>query len=426
MRALVVMLVFVGPALACAEEPEVRVSISTSDEDGITSPGEKVRFTATVENGSGEPLSGRLVWTVNTVAFEPPETASSDLVVGAGKTATHQFELALPGAGFAEAECTFERDGQWWNPSARSRIGCDVEDIRSPLTKEADFDAFWAGSLAELGAVDPQYEVVPSPDMWTNGKIDVFEVTMRSHGDVRVRGWLEVPGAPGPHPAVIRVPGYDSSMEPEGSWQDMVVFSFNPRGHGNSQDDVPGEPADYWVRGLDDKATYFYRGAYLDCIRAVDFLASREDVDQERIAIWGGSQGGGLAFATAALDPRIDFCAADIPFLCDWVNYFKLTHWPEMDEWIAEDGRRSWESTLRTMSYFDTMNLAGRIQCPTVMGIGLQDEVCPPSTSFASFNRIPARKSYRIYEDRGHDLEEVHARWVWREMRSEFRLPEMD
>lgn len=58
------------------------------------------------------------------------------------------------------------------------------------------------------------------------------------------------------------------------------------------------------------------------------------DVDQNRIAIWGGSQGGGFAFATAALDSRVDMCVADIPFLCDWHNYFKLTKWPEMNEWI--------------------------------------------------------------------------------------------
>ncbi len=58
---------------------------------------------------------------------------------------------------------------------------------------------------------------------------------------------------------------------------------------------------------------------------------SRADVDQERIAVWGGSQGGGLAFATTSLDRRIDLYIAVIPFLCHWVNYFKLTHWPEVD-----------------------------------------------------------------------------------------------
>ena len=299
------------------------------------------------------------------------------------------------------------------------------EKVRSELTKESDFDGFWKDSLTELKAIEPDFEVVPQPSRGSEST-DVVEVTMRSHGHIHVRGWLEIPRSKGPHPAVIRVPGYGANMKPLGdgsNWKDMVVFSFNPRGHGNSVDEVPGTSEDYWIRGLDDKRTYYYRGAYLDCVRAVDFISSRADVDQTQIAVWGGSQGGGFAFATAALDPRIDFCAADIPFLCDWVNYFKLTHWPEMDKWIADSDTRSWESTLQTLSYFDTMNMADRIRCRTVMGIGLQDAVCPPSTSFAAYNRVAGQKSFRIYRDKGHGLGSSHWNWVWQQMRDAFELP---
>ena len=75
-------------------------------------------------------------------------------------------------------------------------------------------------------------------------------------------------------------------MKPVGGQENLIIFSFNPRGHGNSQDDIPGKPHDFWIRGLDSKDSYFYRGAYLDCIRAMDFLCSRKDVDQNRIAVW--------------------------------------------------------------------------------------------------------------------------------------------
>ena len=138
----------------------------------------------------------------------------------------------------------------------------------------------------------------------------------------------------------------------------------------------------------------------------------------------GCSQGGGFAFATAALDDRIDQCIADIPFLCDWINYFQLTHWPEMERWIADQPQRSWKSTLRTLSYFDTMNLADRIRCPTIMSIGLQDNVCPPTTCFNTFNRIPGKKIYRIYADKGHGLGKEHHAWVWKQLREAFHVPE--
>ena len=172
--------------------------------------------------------------------------------------------------------------------------------------------------------------------------------------------------------------------------------------------------------GLDDRDTYFYRGAYLDCIRAIDFICSLDNVDQERIAVWGASQGGGFAFATASLDDRVDLCVADIPFLCDWTNYFKLTQWDEMDKWLNEKQHRSWSHALKTMSYFDTMNLCERVTCPTIMSIGLQDQICPPTTSFAAFNRIQGTKTHVIYPTRGHGLGREHRQHTWRKIKELF------
>jgi cephalosporin-C deacetylase len=155
-------------------------------------------------------------------------------------------------------------------------------------------------------------------------------------------------------------------------------------------------------------------------VRAVDFLCSRKDVSQKHIAVWGGSQGGGLSWMTAALDPRVDLCVADIPWLADWVSYFRLTDWLEVNEWIAARPERSWKSTLETLSYFDTMNVAARIRCPVLMSVGLQDRICPPSTSFATFNRIAGPKEYVVYPRARHRLPRKHydlaERWIRRKL----------
>jgi cephalosporin-C deacetylase-like acetyl esterase len=160
----------------------------------------------------------------------------------------------------------------------------------------------------------------------------------------------------------------------------------------------------------------------MDCIRAVDFLSSRPEVDKERIAVWGGSQGGGLSFMTASLDERISYCLADVPWLCDWVRYFKTSHWEEIDDWLAEDSKRSWDTMLRELSYFDTMNMAERIKCPVLMGVGLQDKVCPPSTSFATYNRIKSPKEYRVYIRSGHSLNPKHWDLGYKWVRGHFGL----
>lgn len=421
-----VFMLVVTPVAGQAVRHDLSLAVSSEAVQGAVVLGKPVTFTATIRNRSESKIDARLQWNVNTVAFESSEPAPRKIQIEGLQAKSFAFTLTCHENGFVQVEADLTYDGK--SLSGSTRVMNAPDKIKSELTKQPDFDEFWRDSRRELMEVIPRFKLIARPDL--DGKsTDVFEVRMDSFGGVRVAGWLEVPRTQGPHAVVIRVPGYGQNMRPTDRCDDMIVFSFNPRGHGNSTEDVPGSPKNYWIRGLDHQDDYFYRGAYMDCIRAVDYIASRDDVDQQKIAVWGGSQGGGLAFATAALDPRVDLCVADIPFLCDWVNYFKLSHWPEMDDWIAapasnnsQSPPRSWKSTLQTLSYFDTMNLADRIRCTTIMGIGLQDKVCPPTTSFAAFNRIPARKSFKIYEEAGHGLGSQHWSWVWEQIRSEFQV----
>ena len=302
------------------------------------------------------------------------------------------------------------------------QVGYAPEKIIPPLTSRPDLMEFWKRARRELDQVPPEFKVKHHKDI-SKGEFNVYEISMRSLDSVRVRGWYEVPKTPGPHPAVLRLPGYGQNMKPIAWNNDMAIFSFNVRGHGNSQEDIIGKPQNYWIRGLDDKKTYYYRGAYMDCIRAMDFLSSRkEEVDQEKIAVIGGSQGGGLSLATAALDKRVSLCAPAIPFLTNWEKYFKTTNWPEMNNWIAAKKHRTWQTTLETLSYFDTMNMAPWIDCRVFMGIALQDSICPPPTNFAVYNRINAIKQYLVYPQANHSLGPQHRKLVFDWIRMNFQL----
>jgi cephalosporin-C deacetylase len=422
----VVMVLFISwPAASSPSDLVLRpkLSLEADAPDGVCGLGETVVYTAEVRNTSRNVLRGELRWELQTVAFEPPVIEPVAIEIAGRETASYEYELKMEVPGFVLVKCSVVKEGDDRPVRRWKRIGCEPTKVLSELTGEPDMAEFWAASIKELGEVEPDYELIPV-DGEEGRDNQLYELIMRSHGGVRVRGWLEVPLSPGewgdaPYPAFLRVPGYNQNMRPLGRVGGVVVLSFNIRGHGNSTDDVPGRPADFWYRGLDDKDTYYYRGAFLDCIRAVDYLTSREDVDPDRIVVWGLSQGGGLAFATAALDQRIDLCVADIPWLGDWVNYSKLVDEDaDMKAWLAASESRTKESVLKTLSYFDTMNLAGRIQCPTLMGVGLQDRISPPTTSFATFNRIVAPTDFRIYEDSGHGLGWDHFEWVIGELKA--------
>lgn len=420
---LAILLLDPGPAVAPVSfdvTVRPRLSLTADAPDGMCELGQTVVFTARVENTSGDGLRGELRWELQTVAFEPPVPDPVSIDIPARGEASYRYELEMKVPGFVRVKCTLAEDGEEREVSRRRRIGCQPTAVRSELTRESDFGTFWDESLEELRKVQPDYEL---REVAREKGADArrFELIMRSHGGVRVRGWLDVPLSEGPHAALLRLPGYTQNMRPLNNTRGLLVLSLNIRGHGTSTDDVPGQPANFWIRGLDAKETYYYRGAYLDCVRAVDYLASRDDVDPDRIAVWGVSQGGGLAFATAALDPRVDLCIADIPWLCDWIAYSKLVPKDDdMKDWLAAKKSRTEESVLKTLSYFDTLNFADRIRCRTLMGVGLQDSICPPSTSFATFNRISAPHDYRIYENSGHGLGAVHYMWVVGEVQKFF------
>jgi cephalosporin-C deacetylase len=323
-----------------------------------------------------------------------------------GKT-TIRVEALSPG--FYILNATFQGKE---NVRLTSKKGFSIEPQKMLIapTIPSDFNAFWESNLAELAKVVPDYKIEKQANKCTPTH-DVYLVEMRSFGNVRVHGWYAVPkNVKGKLPAILHVQGYSSSLEPDTRETDFVTFSLNIRGHGNSKDDVnPGFPG-YLLSGVEQKETYIYRGAYMDCIRAIDFLVSRSEVNTEKMVVEGGSQGGALSYVTAALDQRVHYCLADVPFLSDFPNYFKLAKWPadEFEKYVYKT-KGDWQKVYAVLNYFDIKNFTPRITCPVLMGVGLLDETCPPAINFAAFNNLASQdKNYLLYPTSGHALSGEH------------------
>jgi cephalosporin-C deacetylase-like acetyl esterase len=187
----------------------------------------------------------------------------------------------------------------------------------------------------------------------------------------------------------------------------MVSLALNIRGHGNSMDHIAPEKRQNILYHLDDPETYFYRGAYMDCIRALDFLYSREEVDTTLVAVEGGSQGGALSLATAALDPdRIALCVPHVPFLSDFRDYFRIVAWPggEVFQFMEAHPEIPEDEIYRTLAYIDVKNLAPWVKAPVVMAVGLKDRTCPPHINFAVYNQLKVPRRYIVYPESGHSL----------------------
>lgn len=379
---------------------ELSINLDFNDSDGIFDNVKAVQSYLDVQNNTDELISMQIEWSIQTDDWQLLKQMFIPVKVKGNSTLKNYCPLyEFPQPGFYIVSATAKtQSGDIYKTS--KVVGIEPEKIKTPIDAEPDFEEFWESSIQELAKINPNYTIIPQKRE-DETKTNLYKVEIKSFGGLTVKGWLEVPKQKGVYPALLRVPGYSGNMKPIDKYDDLIVFSFNPRDHGES-DSTGLRNWEMWVRGLESKENYYYRGIYLDCIRAVDFLSSREDVDSNRIAIWGGSQGGGLSFSTAALDPRIDLCIADIPWMCEWQKFFEITRWDEIDAWFDENPEQTWQSMLKTFSYFDTKNMAKKIKCPVIMGIGLQDNICPPSTSFATYNYIESKKQYSVYKYARH------------------------
>jgi len=204
------------------------------------------------------------------------------------------------------------------------------------------------------------------------------------------------------------LPGYqmDPPIPKEWARQGYLALSVAPRGKLRSNRQFnPGYP-NLLTYNIVDRHTYAYRGFYVDAWRGIDVLLSRPEVDPSRIGVTGSSQGGGLTITTAAIRPEVRAAAAGAPYLCGFWDAIDLTHtypYEEINDYLRlhPDSRPAVEETL---AYFDGINFADQIPCPIIVNIGLQDNVCPPETGYALFNKIgaPDKRLY-TYSGHGHD-----------------------
>jgi cephalosporin-C deacetylase-like acetyl esterase len=369
-----------------------------------------VSFNLQIENKLNVTLEGNLQVVCSSdfgrVFVELTEAVS----VKRGKSTSTEIRLGVLAPGFYNITTILESEFE--TKRTDIAIGVRPEEIVSPLDRPDDFDNYWMRARRELDAVEPQFKLIRQDELCTETR-EIYLLEMRSLGNILVRGWYSKPVKEGMYPAVLHVQGYSTNVLPGWMYQgdNMVALALNIRGHGNSQDYVnPGFPG-YLQHHVDDKELYIYRGAYMDCVRAVDFLHSRAEVDTSRVAVEGGSQGGALSFATAALDnERIDLCVPHIPFLSDFRDYFKVAGWPadEFEQYFQEHPEIPQDEIYKNLSYIDIKNLAPWIKAPVLMSIGLKDETCPPHINFAAYNQLTVQKEYIVYPEAGHGLPGVY------------------
>lgn len=300
----------------------------------------------------------------------------------------------------------------------------ELRTYKPDRSEPADFDAFWQRTLDEARQypLNAQFEEV---DFGLTA-FKTYDVTYAGFGGQPIKGWFILPAeAKDAVPCVVEYIGYGGGrgypynwlLWPSAGYATLVMDTRGQGGawlHGDTPD-IPngGNPSapGFMTQGILDPDTYYYRRVYTDAVRALETALSHDAVDASRIAVTGGSQGGGISVAVTGLAPdKVTVSMPDVPFLCHFRRAVGLTDrapYTEIVKYLSIQ-RENEDIVFNTLSYFDGMNFAARAKAKSLYSTAMMDVTCPPSTVFAAYNQITAEKDIRVYNFNEHEGGQIH------------------
>lgn len=296
-----------------------------------------------------------------------------------------------------------------------------LEELRIYLGRNPrppEFDEYWERAISEMRGTDPAVQMERS-EFQVPGT-ECFDLYFRGVRGGRVHAQLMRPtDLDAPRPTVLQFHGYSGSA---GDWSHKLLYralGFNViamdcRGQGGSSWDAGGVIGNTYhghiIRGLDDEPdNLLFRQIFLDTAELAAVAMAMDEVDESRVAAVGGSQGGGLALACAALEQRVRAVVPQVPFLCDYQRVWEMDLAKRAYQELTDYFRRfdplhaREDAVFARLGFIDVQHLAERIQGSVLFGTGLMDEVCPPSSQFGAYNKIVAPKEMMVYPDFGHE-----------------------
>ena len=279
-----------------------------------------------------------------------------------------------------------------------------------------DLDEYWKKAKKEADVVDLNIELKKIE--YPVQSIDAYHLYFNGTKNAKIHAlYVKPKNISKPTPCVLEFHGYTmncGTIESKIKWTALgyQVISMDCRGQGGHSID-PGYEVfhtlhGHIVRGIENDDTLMYKHIFLDTYLLAKIAAFFDDINKEKLMTTGGSQGGALSIACAALYTDIKKVAANYPFLCDYKRAWDMdceSAFDEIKDWFRrfDPAHERVDEIFTRLGYIDLKNLAPRIKAELIVSTGLLDNMCPPSTVFAMYNNLKCKKKIFVYPDFKHE-----------------------
>jgi len=278
-----------------------------------------------------------------------------------------------------------------------------------PFDREKDFHAFWDRSIRELRDVPMEAAVEPNKRRLKPG-FKHFDVGFKGLNRSRTTGRLLVPERIERPRVVVVFPDYfrpnrylDYELDPS-----VAYFFLDLKGHDILNFEETGEERKtpgYMADNILDIENYYVREVYLDAYRSIDMLRLRNFLDCSSIGVIGKGFGAAMAVFAAGYSGRVKALFLDTPsfaYLPMSQNISKNDAAMEINGFI-ERHRTKNRQVKKNLTYFDALNFADAVTCPSMVTAGFKDPFSPPQCIFALFNHMLCDKTMEVYPDQGNE-----------------------
>ncbi|MEQ1934640.1 MAG: acetylxylan esterase [Fimbriimonadaceae bacterium] len=271
-----------------------------------------------------------------------------------------------------------------------------------------DFDVFWAelsgeGRHAPLDFHRDVETMYDAPDH----VVETF--TFRGVKGEELHGWIAIPKeSRHANPGFLWLAPYGrESLLPNeyGTRKGFVSLSFNFHGYDAFHQEAYTPTRGYFAAGLPEPRNWVFGRMFQNSYIAMRVMQALTEVDENRIAAAGLSQGAGLAIWLGAHCPIVKTVCADMPFLSAMAVTLNnpIYRYP-LKELLdfADKIPIGMERVKFAVGYYDTLHQATRCQVPTLVSLGEKDPAVRPLNVEAVFEALPGDKRLLRY-DWGHD-----------------------